>query len=50
MLNLDVERDPYHTTRKSRIWMRRRRAARVFLLLVGHHHLAVFDVGSSHQH
>ena len=50
MLSLDVERDPYHTTRNSRIWMRRRRAARVFLLLVGHHHLEGFDVGSSHQH
>ena len=50
MLSLDVERDPYHTTRNSRIWMRLRRAARVFLLLVGHHHLEGFDVGSSHQH
>ena len=50
MLNLDVERDHYHTTSKSRIWMRRRRAALVFLPLAGYHHLEGFDAGSSHQH
>ena len=50
MLSLDVERDHYHTTSNSRIWVRRRRAARVFLPLVGHHQLEGFDVGSSHQH